>query len=290
MDSPRSRALSSLLSAQNSDGGWGYRGGGSWTEPTALALLASGHEPASAAHLERGTRYLAALQRPDGGWPPRPSVDQSTWVTALVVLALHERLGAEALARAVRWLLQQSGEESRFFRRLRMWLLGLEDGHNEGEGWPWFPETAAWVTPTVFTVLALEKVEKRSPAPDLDARIRAGRQFLWSRRCQDGGWNHGATRALGYDAGSYPETTGQVLLAMRGEQSARLPGALAAAERHLPACRSSSGLSWLRLGLTAHARSPAGAAANEPPWRGVMDIALWLLADHATAGTGVFQG
>jgi len=253
-----------------------------------LALLACGCEPAAAAHLERGAQYLAALQRPDGGWPPRASVDQSTWVTALAVLVLHERLPGEAVAKAVRWLLEQSGEESRFFRRLRMWLLGLGGAHAEGEGWPWFPETAAWVSPTVFTVLALEMVKERFPASELEARTRAGRRFLWSRRCQDGGWNHGSTKVLGYDAGSYPETTGQALLAMRGEQSARLPEALAAAEGHLRTCRSSGGLSWLRLGLAAHARPPARPAASEPPWRGLMDVALWLLADQAAAGTSAF--
>ena len=290
MESLRSRALSSLLTAQNPDGGWGYRGGGSWTEPTALALLALGADPSLAALRDSGTRYLAALQRPDGGWPPRPSVAQSTWVTAVAVLAVCDRLGAEPLAGAVQWLLRQSGEESNFFRRLRMRLLGLADNQSDGEGWPWFPETAAWTAPTALTILALERIRRRMATSGLEARLRSGRRFLWSRTCRDGGWNHGSTRALGYDAGSYPETTGLALLAMGGQQSPKLPMALAAAERQLPPCRSSSGVSWLRLGLLAHARPASGMRANDLAWRGVMDAALWLLADQAAAGNNAFLG
>jgi hypothetical protein len=283
MESLRARALSSLLAAQNPDGGWSYRGGGSWTEPTALALLALSGEAAAIGHRERGVRYLAALQRPEGGWPPRPSVDRSTWVTSLVLLALRDRLSRAARERAVEWLLGQSGEETRFFHRLRMRLLGLGGDEREGEGWPWFPETAAWVSPTALTILALEKIDAKA----VGARLSMARNFLWSRRCRDGGWNHGSTRALGYDAGSYPETTGQALLAMHGERSPKLPLALTAAQRHLRACRSSSAMSWLRLGLLAHAW-PAPAA--DLPHRGTMDTALWLIAEQAASGSNAFLG
>jgi hypothetical protein len=211
-------------------------------------------------------------------------------VTAAVVLALSDRLGAEPLARAVRWLLQQSGEETDFLYRLRQRLLGLPGNRHQGEGWPWYPETAAWTAPTAFTILALNKAGMRAPADGLEARLRRGRQFLWSRMCRDGGWNHGSTRALGYDAGSYPETTGLALLALAGEQSSRLPAALAAAERHLASCQSSSGVSWLRLGLLAHARPAGQARANDLAWRGVMDAALWLLADRAAKGDNALLG
>ncbi len=288
MESLRSRALSSLLAARNPDGGWGYRDGGSWTEPTALALLASGADPSLAALEDPATRYLTGLQRPDGGWPPRPSVAQSTWVTAVAVLALGDRLPPSALGKAVQWLLRQSGEESTFVRRLRLRLLGLEDSHSQGEGWPWFPETAAWTSPTALTILALEKAKTRIAVAGLEERLRSGRQFLWSRVCRDGGWNHGSTRTLGYEAGSYPETTGLALLALHGQVGSKLPAALAAAERHLSSCRSSSGVSWLRLGLLAHARPAAGMHASDLAWRGVPDIALWLLADQAATGKNAF--
>jgi hypothetical protein len=210
-------------------------------------------------------------------------VDHSTWVTSLALLAASSRLRPASRERAVAWLLGQSGEETRFFHRLRMSLLGLGGDRPEGEGWPWFPETAAWVSPTALTILALEPVRAKA----VEARVSAARRFLWSRMCKDGGWNHGSTRALGYEAGSYPETTGQALLSMRGQSAAELPTAIAAAQRHLRGCRSSSAASWLRLGLLAHSQP---AASTGLPHRGTMDIALWLLAERAAGGVNVLQG
>src|SRR5579864_8985336 len=79
---PDSALVTSLLQAQNPDGGWPYQGGSSWTEPTALSLLALGARP----ECTHGYAWLAARQRPDGGWSPQPPVDQTTWVTSLVAL------------------------------------------------------------------------------------------------------------------------------------------------------------------------------------------------------------
>src|ERR1700675_2636148 len=83
-----------LLDRQNQARGGSYgRAGPSWTEPTCYALLAlSAGEvypstPAPRADAAgRGVRWLISRQRQDGGWAPRESVEESTWVTALVLL------------------------------------------------------------------------------------------------------------------------------------------------------------------------------------------------------------
>jgi hypothetical protein len=283
MNDLRSGARAALQAAQNADGGWGYRqGSGSWTEPTALALLAL-QDQMSGGAWGRGAEYLLTLQRPDGGWPPQAGVDRSTWVTALALLALGSRLSPQGAAASVGWIEAQRGADSGRVYRLRRWMLGLAAGAGDGEGWPWYPETAAWVMPTALTILALDRQRGRGFGDGPARRVAAARTFLWSRMCKDGGWNHGSSRALGYEADSYPETTGVALAALRGDRSPKLKDAIGAAERHLAASRSSSATSWLRIGLAAHGRRPALPGAEQPV-RDNVDRALFLLAEQTVAG------
>ena len=282
-------AIGILAGKQNRDGGWPYVRGSSWTEPTAyavLALLAAGEmEPA-----KRGLRWILARERPDGGWPPQAGVEQSTWVTALVALLPREQLGARAHARAIGWLLETTGRESTLTYRLREWLLGNpRPPEEEFAGWPWIPDTAAWVGPTSVAILALDKEYRRRPSPAIRERIDSGRRFLLARMCREGGWNHGSARALGYESGPYPETTGMALAALRGVRSSGTERSLAVARRFLGECRSADALNWLRLGLLAHGQLPAGychpvGIEN----RTLPDASLGLLAAEAEKGRDFF--
>ena len=282
--------LSSILASQGRDGGWGYRGGSSWTEPTVYALLAQAVQGRPGESLARGTLWLDRAQRPDGGWPPNPTVDQSTWVTALAVLLLAGRPGWAGRDQAVKWLFEQSGRESGWTHRLRLRLLGFRSQEIERHaGWPWFPGTAAWVSPTALSILALQKVQRLSPDETIRKRIETAREFLLGRMCQDGGWNHGSPKALGYEANSYPETTGLALLALAGAPSSRLGKSLAFAQEVFGRCRTAEGLSWLRLGLLAHGRTPPGNDKLKLiPRRHVVDAALCILAEGAAKGNNVF--
>src|ERR1700686_245171 len=128
------------------------------------------------------------------------------------------------------------------------------------DGWAWYPGTAAWVGPTALSILALQKLGKSGGAADdarLKNRIDQGRSFLLARRCRDGGWNHGSTRALGYDSDSYPETTGLALLALHGVTGSEVAQGVVRGQQHLAACRSNEAESWLRLGLSAHSGLPS---------------------------------
>lgn len=282
-----SRIFTSLARLQNEDGGWSYGRGGSWTEPTAyvlLALRAAGQMDASFA---RGLAFLERLQRHDGGWPPHASVDQSTWVTALALLVLADRLKTPKFENARAWLLAQSGRESGYIQRIRQWMLGVRiDQDVTHNGWPWYPGAAAWVAPTALTVLALEKAGRVRPTRQAQARIETGRKFLLARACRDGGWNHGSTRALGYDVGSYPETTGLALLALHGARGPAVENGVRRAEQHLASCDSTGARSWICLGLRAHGRSFAAPDAG-PVFRTPTDAALYAIA-QAEKGIGVF--
>jgi hypothetical protein len=273
-----------LLARQNSDGGWPYTKGVSWTEPTvygALAMLAAGQAESA----RRGISWLRTVDRTDGGWAPQKSVEESTWVTALVALLPPDQVGEARHRRGIEWLMRLTGRESTRMYRLRQWMLGVtppaEQSHH---GWPWFPGAAAWVGPTCVAILALRKELGRHSSAEVAERVEQGRQFLLARSCRGGGWNHGSARALGYDGLPYPETTGMALTALAGAARDKVSQSIAAAERFLAVERSSDGRTWLRLGLLAHRRPiPIGLPAPSP-CRTVRDVALTLLAEQAIAG------
>jgi hypothetical protein len=276
--------------------------------------------------VRRGMNWLQRCQRPDGGFAPRESVQESTWVTALTLLLPPDPQGFDR-SRAESWTLDQTGRESGWVFRLRLWMLGADSSGDSMsfDGWPWYPGAAAWVGPTAISVLALQKLAKRGGGPtngsDLKKRIDQGVSYLLARRCRDGGWNHGSTRSLGYDSDSYPETTGLALLALHGVDDPKIAQGVARGEQQFAICQSSEGVSWLRLGLGAHGRAglpqAAGRVANRagdssniaeagannsaakanvsgtgatlPAMHGgVMEIALAALADAAQAGKNSF--
>ena len=276
----------SLRESQNPDGGWPYqRGGPSWTEPTAYALLALMAQGSVAEPVERGLRWLDAAQLPDGGWPPQPAVRQSTWVTAIAALLGPAALGGEAYRRGIVWIVEQTGQETKFLSRVRQFLTGNPPGD---PGWPWFPGTSAWVTPTALSMLALGKAARSAGSPQIRARLEMGASYLLEHACSDGGWNHGAARALDYDARSYAETTGVALLALHGKDSPAIGKACHWAQAQLPGCRASEAESWLRLGLLAHGQLPSDAPRPVRPPRTIQNIALALLASAAVTGRNVF--
>ncbi|HWB84066.1 MAG TPA: hypothetical protein VG675_08000 [Bryobacteraceae bacterium] len=283
-----SLSIEALIGKQNSDGGWPYIRGVSWTEPTAYAVMAM-HAAGEVDSAARGLEWLQSSQRSDGSWPPQRHVDQSSWVTALVALLPSKLLDERAHARAIRWVLLSTGQESTSVYQFRQWLLGnppLPD--TDFPGWPWIPGTAAWVSPTCMAIFALEKETRLHPSAAIDERVRTGRRFLLSRTCQAGGWNHGSARALGYETKAYPESTGQVLAALSGVNTAEVQNALGLAAGYLAETRCADALNWLQLGLMAHHRLPESySVPADIRYRSVRDAALGFLVAAAKEGRNV---
>ena len=280
-----------LAAKQNPDGGWPYIRGVSWTEPTVysiLAMLAAGAQESAA----RGIGWLRRMARSDGGFSPQAGVVDSTWVTALVALLPPEELGVLTHEGAIQWLLRTTGNESTKLYRLRQWLLGAtRPADQKFAGWPWTQGAAAWVGPTSLAILALDKESRRKPSAEISRRIAEGRQFLMTRCCHEGGWNHGAAEALGYAAGPYPETTGMALAALRGVDGPEVRRAIAAAQGFLADSRSADAINWLGLGLLAHGGMPAdycrpaGVACRTLP-----ETSLAMLMAEVQKGRDVLWG
>ena len=241
--------LDFLCASQNADGGWGYFPcKQSWLEPTVYAALALVGTPEAAGRATRAWNLVRSWQNPDGGWRPSAKVAVSTWGTALAV-TFSDALGRRGpeIDRGTEWLLAAAGAESSMLNRvLRFFGASAVEREVKYAGWPWRPDTSAWVEPTAHSLVALKKVAVRKPGRAISARIDSGERMLLGVRCADGGWNYGSPRALGIELPSYAETTALALLGFDDRAPA---GALDRARQLLAGATSPLARAWLRLAL-----------------------------------------
>ena len=250
--------LEQLIGAHRPDGGWPLTRNRkqSAIEPTALALLAL---PSNVTcERDAAIRFLLATQNPNGSWPAFIGDDEEgCGLTGLVLYALS-RCGVQStvIGRAVRWLAATRGWESHW---LWKWKFRTSDRHvrfdPEKFGWPWLPETASWVIPTAYALLALQHMEQHSEEDLLRFRVRRGVQMLYDRICSEGGWNAGNSVVYGTALAPHPDATALALLALVHEPfNDMLMVSLDWLVRRADACASPWTLAWAVLALEAFGR------------------------------------
>ena len=186
----RSDAAGELRTRANDDGGFGPATGPSEPEPTAIAALALGADPAG----ESARSWLRGHQRRDGTWapvagPPRPMIVP----TALAALALED---GDHRTRAIDAL-----------SRLRAPALAP----SPLRGWGWTPRMFGWVEPTAWATLVLKRAR-----PAARSLIDDGERVLADRECVGGGWNYGNRTVYRQDLAPYVQTTAVALIALQG--------------------------------------------------------------------------
>jgi hypothetical protein len=195
-----------LLSARNSDGGWGYEPGRkSRLEPTSWALLAlRSSVPESDQVLANWPSASGALFEHQGGLP--------NW--SFHALALATRL---ALNEASHADLQPLADALVVARGLAMKKASpFQRQENSLQGWSWIDGTFSWGEPTAWALLALKKCRARGIAGNgAEVRIRVGEALLRDRVCATGGWNYGNSNVFGKDLPAYVPTTAIALLALQ---------------------------------------------------------------------------
>jgi hypothetical protein len=283
--------LERLQSLQLPDGSWPYQRGASsgLAEPTCYALLALSAADLKPQRLDASLDWLESLRRKDKGYAPQHGVEFSNWTTSLVIQVML-RFGREDAGRAgIDWLLGLHGRETPLmFRAMRRVSNQPAPYPINFHGWPWLPDTASWLIPTSLAVLALQRAEAVNPSARQRDRIHQGQSMIEERRCDDGGWNHGAPSMLGVPGRSYPETTGIALLALQDVPEERIPGANALAASMLASTRIASTVTWLQLALAARGASMPEVPESEITCRNTSDIALRLITQMAVAGKHLF--
>jgi hypothetical protein len=244
-----SAALAALISVQEPRGGWGWRRGvPANTECTALAVLAldawNGGGSGIRQNLRAGITWLESSQHDDGSWPLGEQVPESSWMTSVATCALARAApaGGHAL-RGARWLLGNRSRGPTFIQRIFMRLSSeppLVDQDPELLGWPWAVDTAPWVEPTAWALLALKQLRSSVSTRRAADRIDQGHLLLRDRMCRGGGWNYGNKAVLGFDLSPYPDTTALALIALQDHQIADVTEPSIARLREMMAEYSSS--------------------------------------------------
>jgi Prenyltransferase and squalene oxidase repeat len=277
-----------LLKSRNADGGWPSCRGHSWTEPTALALLALQGTELPDKTRALSASWLAHQQAADGGWPPCATVPTSTWVTSLALLALaRESEYSGGCPKGIVWLSDHIYPEMTVFQSFLQATLGLSPNQAPGSA-PWFPGTAGWVIPTAFSILALSCWSGHIKNVGYERPIRRAQAYLLSRRCSDGGWNHGGSSKRSEAASSYPETTGLGLVALANVSTSGLGPTIQLAKRFVEQPDSTEGLCWLLMGLSAQGVPQNGL----PHWKThsgtTQELALRLITLQTLGGRNPF--
>jgi hypothetical protein len=161
-----------------------------------------------------------ALQHPDGGWPAFFGDSEGSWTTALALCTLNAR-GDYAVARerALHWLNSERGREAHWLWR---WKFKTADRivrfDPDKYGWPWTSDSASWVIPTAFSVIAIKQFTVCNRREASEKRIRLGVEMLLDRVCAGGGWNSGNSVVYGVPLLPHVEATAIALLALQDEE------------------------------------------------------------------------
>lgn len=232
----RDIGLPFLQTAQNQDGGWGFRPGAqSRVEPTAWSLLAlkgmerAGREsptvpglPPTSDVQKKAIGFLRAAQLPDGSWPAWPDRDVGCWATSLACWALSDDDpdSRQEVRKGLGWICEDWPHDSTFLKRAIQKLLGSKKivAHdNTVRGWGWTPKTASWVEPTAFALIVLSQVTPTLLPANAKKRQKLAKGLIYDRMCPGGGWNCGNPMVYGVAGEPLIEPTVWALLALRGE-------------------------------------------------------------------------
>ena len=123
------------------------------------------------------------------------------------------------------------------------------------QGWSWIPETASWVEPTAWCLLALKQWARIQGTRIDTYRLVVAERLLVDRCCVTGGWNYGNSNMLGRELKAFVPPTAKALLALKDRASLpEVERSIGFLEREGTAERSGLALSLACIALDAFGR------------------------------------
>jgi hypothetical protein len=231
---------------------WTYRASReTMAEPAAwsvIALAAHGELDAAQAPAD----WLAAVQQADGSVGISAAEAEPRWPTSLAMLAWSlldratlENRFADRIERAVRWSLEDRGKTTPNSSKI---------GHDSSiVGWSWAANTASWLEPTCYQVMALTAAGRGE-----HERVAEGVRLIVDRLLPDGGANYGNTIVLGQQLVAHAAPSGVALAAIAKSvvTDDRIAGTLRYLQQNVGETTTPISLAWGVIGLTAHGWRP----------------------------------
>ena len=241
----RDELRGALESSRNADGGWAYHASKrSRLEPTCWALLAR----AQADDRTPETGVLRNWLGHDGVLHDVSGVPVNIAFNAIAALTILQTMPASPVAAGIlRRVVASKGIAGPNQRELRQ--------DNSLQAWSWVDDTASWVEPTAWCLLALKQGFAYGPIARASERIAIAERMLVDRACRGGGWNYGNSNVYGRELAAYVPTTALALLALQDRPRERvvLEG-LEWLQLNAVTERSAVALSLSIICLRAHAR------------------------------------
>lgn len=243
--------LDELRRRELPSGGWSFFGSPQMSlEATCLAAFSLLDERPMAS--PQIIRPLLQAQLSNGSWPSFIGDGESSWTTALAICALNSvNDSSGARERGQSWLLKTKGREGNWFWR---WKFKLADRAVRFDpdlyGWPWLPDSASWVIPTAFSVIALKQFTACNRTEATERRIRLGVDMLLDRVCVGGGWNSGNSVVYAAALPAHIEATAIALLALQDEKrTPAIQASLGWLKQRSTGIESAESLAWCILAL-----------------------------------------
>lgn len=245
-------ALTNTLEQLTAARRWTYRASReTMAEPAAwsvLALVAHGRPDAALVPAE----WLGDVQQADGSIGISATEAEPRWPTSLAVLAWREldrargeKRFADRIDRAANWSLGDRGKSTPQSTKI---------GHDPSiVGWSWAANTASWLEPTCYQVMALTAAG-RGDHP----RVAEGVRLIADRLLPDGGANYGNTIVLGQHLVAHIAPSGVALAALAKSvvTDDRIAGTLKYLQQNVGETTTPISLAWGVIGLTAHGWRP----------------------------------